>query len=226
MSDKSIIAHNITCWPEFGLNYWGINKNATSTITMHFGQLAGDIHYTDSDIAEGVAWKLPEQNHFRYITPTQALTNNNRNFCVIRDPYSRFISCYNHLANPQHEVQLNTQRKTRFDIDWTPNDFMEHIAETLHKGKKINKHWRPQIDFVKDLKRFAVVVRMEEFDESWKMQLDVPAPQIISNPSAHYHLEFDHQRLYEIYKCDFEALGYESKISRNKQSPLFSPTAD
>jgi len=37
---------------------------------------------------------------------------------------------------------------------------------------------------------------------------------------------FDHQRLYEIYKCDFEALGYESKISRDKQSPLFSPTAD
>ena len=67
---------------------------------------------------------------------------------------------------------------------------------------------------------------MEEFDESWNIQLDIPVPDITSNTSSHDDHLFDHQRLYEIYKCDFEALGYESKISLDKQSPLFSPTAD
>ena len=107
--------------------------------------------------------------------------------------------------------QKITQAKTRFDVTWTPDDFMEHIAKTFKTGKKINKHWRQQIDFIRDLSNFTIVIRMEDFNNSWQAQLDYPAPKIISNQSSNTILQFDRQRLYEIYQNDFLALGYDVK---------------
>ena len=188
MLQKSIVRQNITHWPELGINYWGINKNATSTITLHFGQLVGDIPKpTEDQIHQGVAWKI-SQNQDRYISSDEALNNGYKNFCVIRNPYDRFVSCYNHFANPIHDVQKQTQRKARFNNSWTPNDFMEHIAKTFETGRKINKHWRKQIAFIGDLSKFNVVIKIEELNQSWKDQLDCPAPNIISNPSSHHTL--------------------------------------
>lgn len=211
VTKKNIIRQNITHWPELGINYWGINKNATSTITLHFGQLVGDIPKpTDYQIHQGLAWKI-SPNQDRYISADEALNNGYKNFCVIRNPYNRFVSCYNHLANPIHDAQKQTQHKARFDTSWTPNDFMEHIAKTFKTGKRINKHWRKQIDFVGDLSKFNIVIKLEELNKSWKDQLNCPAPSILSNPSSHHKLQFDHKRLYEIYQNDFEALGYNVK---------------
>ena len=74
MLSKNIIRQNITHWPELGINYWGINKNATSTITLHFGQLVGDIPKpTDYQIHQGLAWKI-SQNQNRYISADEAYT--------------------------------------------------------------------------------------------------------------------------------------------------------
>ena len=210
MYNKEIIKQNIIHWPELNINYWGINKNATSTITLHLGQLVGDISKpSQEEVLQGVAWKTANKN--RYISSEQALSNGCKNFCVVRNPYNRFVSCYNHLAYPQHDIQKITQAKTRFDVTWTPDDFMEHIAKTFKTGKKINKHWRQQIDFIRDLSNFTIVIRMEDFNNSWQAQLAYPAPKIISNPSSNNVLQFDRQRLYEIYQNDFHALGYDVK---------------
>ena len=118
------------------------------------------------------------------------------------------------LQIPIHDVQKQTQCKARFNNP--TNDFMEHIAKTFETGRKINKHWRKQIDFIGDLSKFNVVIKIEELNQSWKDQLDCPAPNIISNPSSHHTLQFDQQRLYEIYQNDFEALGYSLKLYEHK----------
>ena len=132
---QKVLLDKILPWSELGINYWGINKNATSTITLHFGQLVGDISKpTEDQIHQGVAWKI-SQNQDRYISSDEALNNGYKNFCVIRNPYDRFVSCYNHFANPIHDVQKQTQRKARFNNQsmtlW--NILQKHLKQEENK---------------------------------------------------------------------------------------------
>ena len=207
MFDKSIIRNNIIKFDELGINYWAINKNASSTLTMHFGEAVGDIEKPNlAEIKLGVSFK--NQGHHRYITPDEALNNGLLNFCVTRDPCRRFISVYNHLSDPQTEVQKLTISKARFKHNWTPDDLMEHIAHTFETGKKINKHWRPQMDFLKDLKNFDHVVKMEHLVQQWPLHHIIEPPHYVANPTEHSRLDFDRQRLYQLYQRDFDELDY------------------
>ena len=126
---KDLVRQNITAWPELGINYWGINKNATSTMTMHFATLCGDIIPTDEEIRLGVLAKGRMKR--RYITQQQAHQNGLQNFAVCRHPLQRFYSVYKHLKHPTSVIQQRTRGKARFDTTWNEEQFLAHIRHTL-----------------------------------------------------------------------------------------------
>jgi len=207
--DKSILRNNIIKFQELGINYWAINKNASSTLTMHFGEAVGDIQKPNlAEIQLGVSFKIKDEALSRYITPNEALNNGLLNFCVIRDPCRRFISCYNHLKNPQTEVQKNTISKARFDYNWTPNDFMQYIDHTFETGQKINKHWKPQMDFLMDMSNFDHVIKQEHMIEQWPISHIIGPPKYVANKTQHAEYDYDKQKLYKLYQQDFDELGY------------------
>jgi hypothetical protein len=203
MDGKAKVRQNISAWPELGINYWGINKNASSTLTIHFATLCGEITPTDEDIALGMLAK--ERMKPRYITQDEAFSNGLKNFAVSRHPLARFKSIYKHLKHPKTVIQQQTVSKARFDPTWTPEEFLEHIIHTFHTGK-INKHWRKQVSFIPRHWRLEHIIKLESLSEDWPF--DFPAPTIVSNPTVSEDVDIDEGIIYDLYHEDYLSFGY------------------
>ena len=203
MDQKAVVRQNITAWPELGINYWGINKNASSTLTIHFATLCGEIDPTDQDISHGILAK--ERMGARYVTQEQAFQNGLKNFGVSRHPFERFKSVYKHLKHPKTVIQQQTVSKARFDPTWTPGEFAEHIVHTFQTGK-INKHWKRQVSFIPQAWRLDHVVKLERLVEDWPF--DFPAPKIVSNPTISQDIDIDEGIIYDLYHEDYLSFGY------------------
>jgi hypothetical protein len=201
---KAIISQNITAWPELGINYWGINKNATSTMTMHFATLCGDIIPTDEDIRLGQLAKSKMKH--RYITQQQAHQNGLQNFAVCRHPLQRFYSIYKHLKHPTSVLQQRTRGKARFDTTWNEEQFLAHIRHTFDAGKKINKHWQKQVSYVPEPERMHHVVKLERLVEDWPFEFE--APSIQSNTTTGVDVHIDEQLVHDVYHEDYLYFGY------------------
>lgn len=204
MNQKAVVRQNITAWPELGINYWGINKNASSTLTIHFATLCGEIEPTDEDISYGIVAK--ERMASRYITQEQAFQNGLTNFAVSRHPLARFKSVYKHLKHPKTVIQQQTVSKARFDTRWNPMQFLEHIIHTFQTGK-INKHWKPQISFIPQPWRLDHVIKLEQLKEDWPFDFD--APNIISNPTVDVDIGINEELVYDLYHEDYLSFGYQ-----------------
>jgi len=203
MADKAVVRQNITAWPELGLNYWAINKNASSTLTMHFATLCGEITPTDEEIESGQLAKGGMGS--RYITQEQAFQNGLKNFAVTRHPVDRFKSIYKHLKHPKTVVQQRTVGKARFDPTWTPMEFLEHIIHTLQTGK-INKHWKKQVSFIPQPWRLDHIIKLERLSEDWPFDFDPPG--IISNSTVDLDIDVDEGIVYDLYHEDYLSFGY------------------
>ena len=203
MDDKAKVRQNITAWPELGINYWGINKNASSTLTLHFATLCGEITPTDHEIELGVLAKSGMGP--RYITQDEAFTNGLKNFAVSRHPFDRFKSVYKHLKHPKTVIQQRTVTKARFDPSWTALDFAEYIAHTFQTGK-INKHWKRQVTFIPHQWRMDHVIKLERLFQDWPF--DFGAPDITSNPTIDKDIDIDEGIVYDLYHEDYLSFGY------------------
>ena len=203
MDQKAVTRQNITAWPELGINYWGINKNASSTVTMHFATLCGEITPTEEEIALGVLAKSGMGK--RYITQDQAFRNGLKNFAVSRHPFDRFKSIYKHLKHPKTVIQQRTVDKARFDPSWTPMEFLEHIIHTFQTGK-INKHWKKQVSFIPQHWRLDHIIKLESLSEDWPFDFD--PPNIISNPTVSKDIDLDEDIIYDLYHEDYLSFGY------------------
>lgn len=203
MVDKAVVRQNISAWPELGMNYWAINKNASSTLTMHFATLCGDITPTDHEIELGMLAKSGMQS--RYITQEQAFHNGLKNFTVSRHPLQRFYSVYKHLKHPTSVTQQRTVGKARFDPTWSEKRFLEHIIDTFRTGK-INKHWRKQVSFVPTPWRLDHVIKLERLVEEWPFDFD--PPEIQSNTTVEEAVSINEALLYDVYHEDYLYFGY------------------
>ena len=203
MDGKVKVRQNITAWPELGINYWGINKNASCTLTIHFATLCSEINPTDEDIALGILAK--ESMKPRYITQDEAFSNGLKNFAVSRHPLARFKSIYKHLKHPKTVIQQQTVSKARFGPTWTPMEFVEHIIHTFQTGK-INKHWKRQVSFIPQSWRLQHVIKLERLIEDWPF--DFPSPHIVSNPTVGKDIDIDEGIIYDLYHEDYLSFGY------------------
>lgn len=210
MDFKSKVRQNITAWPELGINYWGIHKNASSTMIMHLCTLTGTITPTEEEIEEGMLGKTTLVHSHRYITQEEAFENGLINFAITRHPLDRFISIYKHLKYPKTPAQENTRRKIKMTGDFTPMDFLEHVATTFRTGKKINKHWDRQVANVPMPWILDHVIKLENLIEDWP--LDIEPPAIKSNSTGNEDVDIDERLIYDVYHQDYTQFGYQPKV--------------
>lgn len=128
-------------------------------------------------------------------------------FTIVREPLARFVSSMGFRG-----IQPG-------DADRTARD----IIQKFPKRRRLLQHWSnhltPQIEFLDD---DVEIFRFEQdFSTSISEALELPGPLPHENPSryptAPHHLTIDTQmKIIEIYKDDYEALGYPMEVRGNK----------
>ena len=205
---KEIKHQNITAWPELGVNFWGINKNATSTIISHFSVLTKDIEEQNYDFELGQRAKLIAKANNRYIDSSVAFNNGLKNFSIVRNPHSRFLSCFKQFKYPQNEIHERSSKKAAFNKDWSADDFLENIERKfVFRNKPGNKHYWKQSWFLPLPKTIDYIIKLEKLNNEWPFEFD--APSFISNKSNFKQIiKYNKDLLENIYYEDFENFGY------------------
>lgn len=208
---KQIIKKKITTWPELGINYWGIHKNATTTLSDYFVQLVGDNPlYKEWLPAKDDAWKRKTAAAKRSISSFTALSNGLVNFCLVRDPVDRFFSIYKMWKYPKDLIQERSATKAKFDSTDSPNDFAEKILAEFSRGikKSGNKHLWKQVWYLpSDITKIDQIVNLENLQKDWPF--DFPYPDYKVNKTTKIqNLSVDKEIIYQAYNEDYSAFGY------------------
>ena len=188
-------------WPEFNMNYWSVNKNASTSLREHFLD-------TVCERNGGV----PELKR-RQITHDVAFNNGLQNFGVSRDPLSRFISSYAmwHEANEEQNENIQISiAKARFSPDWSLEEYLDNVVWRFDNNWKINKHWRQQIWFIPEPQRLDCLVKMENLEKDWPLDALPPPPKKLNQTNLKYEIDNNLiQKIQELYIDDYEAFDYE-----------------
>ena len=149
--------YNILAFPQLNLNYWAINKVATSTMCNHLLIQTGATIDTQHKSGQ-VGKRMTSTFH---IDRETAYTNGLINFAIVRSPYARFESCYRHFKYPKNDIQYAGSHKAKFNPAWSPDDFLEHIETVFNKGHVGNKHYSKQSWFIPDPERLDHIIKLE-----------------------------------------------------------------
>ena len=169
----------------------------------------------------GTPFKSPSEFGFREFM----LDINSANYariCFVRNPYVRLLSCYLDKVKGTEDEPRRMRRKLGLpdvgNVDFS--EFVEAVAACSWYGA--DRHWRAQTenllwggiryDFVG---KFEFL--MSEFDRL-ASELDMNFRDCIHNRRHHaknatlhlddYYNETLQARVYEVYRCDFDAFGY------------------
>ena len=195
--------YNILAFPQLNLNYWGINKVATSTMCNHLLIQTGATIDTQNKSGQ-VGKRMTSTLH---IDRETAYTNGLINFAIVRSPYARFESCYRHFKYPKDDVQSFGSRKAKFHPVWSPDDFLDHIEKVFAKGKIGNKHYSKQSWFIPEPERLDHVIKLENLVKNWPF--DFSPPNFVSNPTTRvWNIKYNKDKLQHLYAEDFNAFGY------------------
>ncbi len=133
--------------------------------------------------------------------------NERYKFTIVRHPYDRFLSMFYFFSALYGQGYDN------------PNDFLENVAwETIQKHHDY-QFLRPQTDFICDNNHNVLVDyvgRFEALNESWgiiKKELGLTAELGHKRPAFRKKEKLNEkskQKVYELYRRDFEVLGYGS----------------
>lgn len=205
---KEIKHQNITTWPELGINFWAINKNASSTFITHFSLLTNDIDKNNYDFDLGQDAKLVAKRKKRYIDSNTAYSNGLLNVGISRNPHARFISCYKQFKNPKNIIHEKSRDKARFDPTWSADDFLEHIDKKFtFRGNAGNKHFWKQILFLHTPEKMDYILKLEDIKKIWPF--DFEYPNFISNKNESKEIiKYNKLFLENLYKEDFENFDY------------------
>ena len=195
--------YNILAFPQLNLNYWAINKVATSTMCNHLLIQTGatiDTQHNSGQVGKRMTSTL-------HIDRETAYTNGLINFAIVRSPYARFESCYRHFKYPKNDIQYAGSHKARFDPAWSPDDFLDHIERVFDKGHVGNKHYAKQSWFIPDPERLDHIIKLESLAQDWPF--DFPAPNFVSNSTSPAdNLQYNTDKLTHLYQEDFDTFGY------------------
>jgi len=204
--NKETLRRSISTWPELGINYWSINKNATTTFMHHFGQLAG--FNLSTEALEGHKAKLEAKKQGRFISAETALSNGLKNFCIVRDPFNRYLSTYAMFKYPKNKLQEQAARKLGFNPDWDATTFLDKIEWKWRRGKAGNKHyWKQVWTLPDDITKIDYIIKLENLKEEWP--LDIPLPTFVGNSSSRpeiINVDIDYVKL--LYKEDYDTFNY------------------
>ena len=178
------------------------------------------IHYTLSNQTD------VSHEHELYI---EVISNNDPeliesyfSFAVVRNPYDRFISCYEYFRDPQHGWQWD------FSFEELVNAFYD-------RGKYFytteDRHWWPQSRFiaVKKIPLVDKIIKYEDLDLEWPEiveEISKMTPPNFSLPMGSlpkanvtdirnnrnwedYYTPELKEKVYWLYERDFELFGYK-----------------
>lgn len=203
---KYVIQENIIHFPKLNINFWAMNKNASSTFLEHFAKLS-KYDFTYNDDGQGAKIYLKKNDH--YIDYETAKSNGSKNVTVVRNPFKRFESCYRMWKYPVNKTQAKASDKGNFEPHWEANDLLRAIDRKFNfREKRGNKHYWKQIWFVHDTSIMDHIVKLEDIARTW--DLDIPYPEFHTNQSGEKKtpLDYDKDFCYNIYREDFKTFGY------------------
>lgn len=142
--------HRVALVPELGIAYNRVKKNANTTLTMLFRELAGG-QATQRDLAK---WEAP--NPFDLPLSQLATLDGLRWIVVVRNPYSRVLSAF------LDKFREEKYRRTHGDFALTPEGFDRFIGYLEAGGLSRDGHWDLQKKLILGpLDRFDAVLRFE-----------------------------------------------------------------
>lgn len=186
---------NITIWPQYRLNYWGITKCANSAVKSSLmNHNVKNINKRDKS--------LHSSKNVTYISQEAALSNNYVNFSVTRDPYERFVSLYKDFGCDRYKA-IGLQDSVSFDY------FIDYALEKF-PNDNCNIHFKSQSSFIANKYELLFdnvfdISRVPEFLLSYGVNLNyanVSKSQEVILSSVH------RQRIFDRYENDFVLLGY------------------
>lgn len=187
---------NITSWPQYNLNYWGITKCANSAVKSSLANLPiKNMHKRDKS--------LHASKNVNYISKEEALSNNFTNFTVTRHPYERFISMYKDFGLDRFKA-IGLEAAVELD------EFIE-LLETKFSTDKCNLHFRSQCSFITENNQllFDNVIDTTEI-EKFLQQRGVVLQKANVSQDVKIILSNKHKEMiYNRYANDFELLGYK-----------------
>mgnify|MGYP001267815261 CR=1 FL=1 len=134
---------------------------------------------------------------------------------IVRNPYDRIISCYKYfkMKNNYWSKKYNASGNHTTLHDYcTKNSFKQFISDLYDKKIEKDIHLKPQSSFLKkDNKIYTKIMKLENLNEDFykifNKKLDIPK----LNKSDNYNIYIDQEtknKIYEMYKEDFELFGY------------------
>lgn len=199
---------NITTWPELGINFWGINKNASSSFRTHF---MATVHNDNSIITKSNDRELfdsANRTMDRLITPTTAHNNQLINICIVRSPYSRFKSIYKYFQNPLCSLQKKAIQHSNLSKQMNIDDFIDSLAIELIAGT-VNKHACPQHYFIDSITKIDHVVKLEQLETTWPISSSLLPTYTVNQNKMNIILNNKQKNLINhLYKDDFKIFKY------------------
>lgn len=188
--------YNITSWPKYNLNYWGIPKCANTSVKLAL---------SNQTVQNQFATSKKIHKDVNYISQTEALNNKHINFTVIRNPYDRFISLYKDWGLRRSNRYLNFELPVKFDY------FLNYILDNFSTDDTSETHFKSQSYWITSKQRLLVdkiftIEQAQHFLSSYNLTLE------ISNKTKDYDIiltELQKEKIHNRYRKDFELLGFK-----------------
>lgn len=208
-------AANVAVFPELGLAYNRIKKNANTSVLLLLQQMAQGKVDNRKDVKRKTGTLLDlSRDELRTLDRLHL-------FVVIRNPYSRVLSAFlDRFRNPDYR-----HRYGPFDL--TPEGFGEFLVWLENGGMSRNGHWNYQRKrMILPLAAYDSVIRFENFREELVNMLnarDLNIPEdclqelfpadrdkrtSASKKLEQYYNAEKRDRVARLYAVDFKELGY------------------
>lgn len=138
-------------------------------------------------------------------------------FAFVRNPFDRLASCFRHVI--QKGALQNIQNDPNLYREMSFKDFVDIIVD--YEVDKMDIHFRPQYNFIPEKPDF--VGKFENLQEDYlevckRIGIKSP-PQLLHKNKTDktifkdYYTKESLEKVYKIYKKDFELFGYERTIN-------------
>ena len=153
---KNTQERNISNWPNLGVNFFGIPKNAHTSVMTHLYRL----EHREPDFDVGFDIHNQSKGHTKFISEEESVSNECVNFAIVRDPISRFLSMYKDLC-----LTRKKRGKTAGVWGMDPDQFIDHLFKTPYH--KLDIHFVRQVDFVPPY--IDKIFKLESLNKDWNL---------------------------------------------------------
>jgi hypothetical protein len=194
--------YNITEWSKNRVNFWGITKNANTSVKMALLEEDRELHPKKS-----YAW-VHNPKIGKYITPEAAFKNGFTNFTLVRDPITRVQSMYKDIVIKRNK-KLSVAKKFNLHETMSFDEFLDFLQVHMYD----NIHFCPQTFFIvkNDTVLPEKIFKLEEINNLEKfLNLTIPT----TNSTRKKFVEEEPltkkqiQKIKILYQNDFKILNY------------------